>query len=642
MSLYNELPQSDDERALLKKVQGILRDGVRDRERHDRGWDTYLNYLASKHWSEDWTTGRSRPSINVGSKVVRSTTPLLVDRRPQFEVMPVAGEHFVVADLLNASTQYIMHYQRWLRKQSRNTVVGQTVGTSFMEPVMDLDLGDQRGDIAIRCVLPWDVLAVGGEDVQECEMVAIRRRLPMSRIKRLWAEKAGKVQPNYDPTQATSIPKLSFGAGAGSPPVAMTSGGRTESYSMHGRKGDQSEEDFGFIWEVYFRDDETYQDTENMLADGQVRPTIINKLKYPGGWRMITLSGNAILHDGPLPYQHFQVPLVKQTNYDIPGEFWGESDFQNIVQPNKIINVVLGQIVDALRLGNNPPLLVPAGSGLNTNNWINWPGVIAQYNAQFGAPHWMAGQKIPPEAFKVLDLCLSYIYEMSGMSEISEGGLPFAGASGELVAQLREAAMTRIRLKVQNMEDSISQLGQQVVGLVQQFWTGHRILRVSGLLPQEKLANLPGIRLDDRTGELAYLPLNQKMVGADNKEFVFNDITEGQYEVRVVTGSTLAKSHRQLLSDTIALMQAGVYTAEDAVEVLDDPRKEQVKKRFQEQKAMQEQMMMMQAQAAGGPPQPGGPGPGPGGPPPGPTPPPLENPGQQPLPDDLSNAAERM
>jgi len=622
MPLFNDI-KSDEGHRLISKVTGLLKDGVQDRSRHDKAWDTYINYAASKHWSEDWTAGRSRPSINVCAKVIRSTTPLLVDRRPQFEVMPVAGEHYETADILNACTQYVLYHQRFQRSLAANLLVSQTVGTNFFEVVNDVDLADQRGDIAVRKVLPWDVLALGGDDVQDCEMVAVRRKLPISRIRRLYGENAKGIEPNVDPSQASNFPHIVFGHG-GMHPTTFATGGRVETYGTKTR--DATDGDFGYIWEVYFRDEQTYQDTQDMLVSGMVRELVIDKLKYPGGWRMITFSGNTVLYDGPMPYKHLQVPLIKTANYDIPGEFWGESDLQNIVQPNKIINVILGQVIDALRLGNNPPLLVPNGSGVNVNTWLNWPGMIAQYNPQGGAPHWMDPQRISPEAFRVMDLCLQYIYDIAGLSEISEGGVPFAGASGELVAQLREAAMTRIRLKTQNMEDAISQIGQQVVGLIQEFWTDHKMLRVTGLLPNDKLTKLSNIK-PGPDGRMAYLPLNQHTTTEGVK---LNDLSIGKYDVRVVTGSTLAKSHRQLLSDTISLAQVGLYNAEDMAIVLDDPRKDVIIARVREQEAMQKQQQaaMMQQAGAQAPQIPGLP------------PPQGGEPG--PLPEDLSNAVGRM
>lgn len=639
MSLANELPDKDEER-LVKKVFGLLKDGVKERERHDKAWDTYYAYAAAKHWDQDWTAMRSRPSVPLSAKVIHGTTPMIVDRNPTFEVLAVDSRHMDMGGVFHAGLQYVAYRQRYQRKLARNTVTSQITGTHLFEPVWDIDLDDQQGDIALREVMPWDCVAVGGDDVPNSEMVAIRRRLPLGRVKRYYRNRGDKVAPNLDPTQASHLPKLNFGFGT-STPTTFSSGGRTESYSTRSGSGASGDDEMAYIWEVYFRDEESYQVTQNMLEDGVLQEQVIEKLKYPGGWRCVVLSGNTILYDGKLPYAHLQVPLVKTTNYDIPGEFWGEGDMQNIVQLNKLVDVVMGQIIDTIRIGNDPPLLVPIGSGLNINNWANFPGMIAQYNSGGGKPEWMQPQRISPELFKMVEMCTGQIYDISGMSEISEGGVPFSGASGELVAQLREAAMTRIRLKVKNMEDGISQLGQQVVGLMQEFWTGHKMLRVSGLLPEEKLQSLPNIHLDNE-GKAAFLPLNMNAVGEAGEEIKLNDISQGKYEVRVVSGSTLVKSHRQLLADTIALMQAGIYDKEDAAIVLDDPRKDAIVARAREEKAIAQQMMAAQAAQAQGPG--GGSPPGPPVSPgmPGGAPPPLENPTMQPLPDDLSGAAERI
>lgn len=610
--------ENKPEASLLRSVYAELKEGVKDRERHDKAWDSFIAYAAGKHWDSDWSAGRSRPSINLCSKIIKSTTPLLVDRRPQMEVLPVASEHTIIADILNAGLQFIMYKRQFLRKLARALVTSQTVGTVFLEPIYDKD----DKEIDIRIVMPWDVVVQGAEDIQDCSLVAIRRRLPLDRIRRLYPN-GDKVESDHDQVNASSLPKMVFGTGAGQP-VTFTTGDRTETYSSGRKRYDEPSKNMAWIWEVYRREESTHLEKQKVVnASGEIEEIDAEVLDYPGGWRLIILSGNVVLSDTKLPYKHLQVPLIKISNYDIPGEFWGESDLQNVIQPNKVLNVVLGQIVDSLRLGNNPPLLVPVGSGLNINNWVNWPGMVAQFNPSGGAPHWMEPVRLSPETFKVLDLCMQYIYEVSGMSEISEGGVPFAGASGELVAQLREAAMTRIRLKVQNMESALSQLGKQLVGLMQQFWTGHKILRVSGLLPEEKLMSLPGIVLD-REGHPAFVPINERQ-GKGTEMIKVNDISQGDYEVRVVTGSTLAKSHRQMLSDTIALMQAGVYTPEDVAEVLDDPRKDKIKARMAQQAQMQ-----MAAAAQGAQPKPRG----------GPAQ--IENPSQQPLPEDLSGAVGRM
>lgn len=638
MPEINELPDqivnSKEEERTVSYLKSLLKDAVKDRLRFEGDWQLATEFFQNKQWEHEGPINRSRASINLCSKVIRATTPLLTDKRPMMEVLPTHPDHYALADVFHAAIQYVMYDQQFLRKLARNMVISQCIGTCFFEVVWDPELDMQRGGIALRIVSPWNVLALGSDDVQDCEVVAIRRRMPMAKLRRLYPDRAHLVQPEVDASTAAVRPKLTS-TGASRLPVTIDTGGRVDTYNQ-GFYHPQEFQEATWVWEIYFRDPSTDSVIEEVAnEDGEFEETIVDRLKYPAGWRMITMAGNTILADNPLPYKHYQVPLVKITNMDVPEEFWGEGDLKSIITPNRIINLVLSQILDAIRLGNNPPLLVPAGSGLNINNWINYPGIIAQYNAQYGAPHWMEPQKLDPVMIQVLEMCLKYVYELSGISEISEGALPFKGASGELVAQLREAAMTRIRLKVQNLEDGLSQVGKQILGLVQQFWTGFKMLRVSGLLPEEKLQRTPNIILG-QDGKAAFLPVNQNIPGPGGTPIKLNDLSQGQYDVRVVTGSTLAESHRQKMQDALSMMHVGIYTPEDVVTVMDDPRKDIILGRLRMQAAMAQQMAAM-----GGAPVPTGESAGPpAGAPPGPMPggggPP------QPLPENLGGASTRV
>jgi hypothetical protein len=609
--------------AALEYITTMLKDAVVDRSRFDPEWAENSEFRHGKHWSHEASAGRSRPVINLCSKVIRASTPVLVENRPTLDVMPRHPDHFVTADLIHAGASWVLDQNRFHRSLSKEMVTSQEIGCSFYEVVYDPDMDFQRGGVAVRPKTPWDVLAIGGEDVQECEMVAIRRRMPLKRLRRLFGSVADKVRPDWDISTASVRPKLAVG-GSGRQTTTIRGSSRTDTY----RTGPNDEisaykeqyQEAAWMWEVYFRDEETIKVVEEMMEERgsawKRAYRMREKLKYPNGWRMITLAGNTILADNPLPYKHARVPLVKLSNLDVPGEFWPESDLRQLKIPNKIINLLLGQIIDNLRIGNNPPLLVPMGSGLNINNWANWPGIVAQFTPNnSGAPHWMKPIDINPQVIQVIQMCMSYIYEISGMSEVSEGGL-VKNASGELYAQMREAALNRIRLKVQNLDDMIGQLGEQVVGLMQQFWDSYKMLRVTGLMPEEQLQRLPGIVLDQQ-GRAAFLPVNKPQAGSGGQMFRFNDIRDGQYEVKCRMGSTVAESRRQLIADTLAMKREGIYNAEDVVIRLDDPRKDQVIARQRAMEAMQ--MQMAQAQMGGGappgaaPPESGGP---PGAPPP--------------------------
>lgn len=592
-----------------RKLCGFFREALdmmqTDRHRHDHVWWENGRFVQGNMWPWYRPLWKASPSTNFCSTSIIPAIALLTDSRPKPEVQALDPANYHVAAALEAGIEWVLRDNDFDLLLPKVLLTAGILGTGFLE----VDYDQFRKKIVVRQRDTYDVWTLGGMDVEDCEFVAVRSWLPLWRIRQMYPTQGSRVDPETDDVG-------SFQSGERRPrdPVPggqflrqtftqydLTGKNPHQYYSPNSSPTDQSLDyaKGASVWQFYFRDPD--------------------RQKYPT-WRHVTLTSTVVLADRPIKTRNGRIPLIKWNNFDWDSEFWGRSEIQDVKPLNVTYNMLYGIILDMLRLGAQPPLLVSSMSGIDDTTWQARPAMVKQFDDRGGKPYWMPTMQINPALFNLLSMIESQIRVMTGAGDAAEGNLPFKGASGVLMAQMRESSQTRIRAKGRALEVLMKRLGEQLVSSIQQFWTYEQILPLVGPMAPDRLAAMQGLVGDPTKG--AGIVLNKfvdvlpaKIPGEKPTPVVLNDVTIGQYLVRVNGTSSLAMSRRAQLAEAVELFKIGAVDRQYVWNLLVVPEQEKIRMMavFEAQAAaMQAAQGAPQGTQAG--PPPGGP---PGGPPPG-------------------------
>jgi hypothetical protein len=577
-------PNAENER-LLAYEQEAFATALKSRARFDNVWPENDRFFLNDQWKRDRPKWRSAPVTNFCRSGVLPMIALLTDNRPHPEPMALDPGLSQLQAALGAAVDFVFDDQDVPILLPQVLLTGAINGSSFMglshNPLMPTRLG-------LREIDCYDTFALGGSDIDTSSHFWTREWMSLAQIRVQFPEQGARVmaeEPDSAPRQRPR--EIMRPTIEDAPSFRVSSGGL-----LSGRPGRGSDEAMGGEWNQHGKGAWVYQ-----FYYKDPRPGPGGKPVYPT-FRWITKANGVVLKDRPLE-QDFAcglIPVVKWNNFSWSNEFWGASELHDIKRLNVLHNLVFGLILDLIRLGACPPLLVPSLSGLDVSKFVVRPGMVCEYDSNYGEPHWMSPVQVSPTMVNMLALIETYIRTMTGSGEISEGALPFKGASGVLVAQLRELSQTRVRMKSRALESFMKKIGERVMYAIQQFWTVEDTIPIVGEVSPAKVARFhpETVHMDEQSMR-AFLRINQIVdINAQNGEYVrLNDLRAGRFLMRVHGISGLPLSRRARMLEGMELKKAEVLDAEAVMEYADIP--EPIKWRMQQRKA--EAMAAQQAAA---------------------------------------------
>jgi hypothetical protein len=288
------------------------------------------------------------------------------------------------------------------------------------------------------------------------------------------------------------------------------------------------------VLECWMRD-YTYIDVEEHDSNTglQVKK---KKRAYPRG-RVITVAPqfNVVLSDKQNPYRDGKFPFVFLKDYDIPHEFWGRGDVEQLLSPQFYINELNNAIIDNAKQTANVPWVIDKNSGIPYGGLSNRPGLVIRKN-----PGTEVSRPSPPAMpsyiqGKVDELKFD-IETIAGVHDVTQGRNPSGISAAQAIMALQEAGQARIRLKVRIMEQALSELATMWYSRMQQFWTEDRFVRVT----------------DSNGGYVM--------------EEIKRDDLKNDFDVMITAGSTMPINKNALLDMMIRLSQTG---AEDGLPMID-------------------------------------------------------------------------
>ena len=284
----------------------------------------------------------------------------------------------------------------------------------------------------------------------------------------------------------------------------------------------------------------------HLLESGLVEAVEIKQTRI----RVTATMGQFLLYQQVLNTDVYPVIPVPNIWTNTP---YPKSDVSKVRDSQRLINKLFSLTLSHAQASAGLKLLVPEGSvddvGQLEKDWAN-PNAVLEYNPEFGEPHFPAPQPLAGEFYHLIDRVEHYIDLNFGIPELMQGFKEKAPDSVRGTAMLSEMGESRGRSKLKDIEGSLNQLGRCIYNYAKGHYKYQKTFRI--VQPNNDITefSVNNRMYDDKTNEL---------------QTIDNDISLGQHDVRIISGSTLPSNKMAEYNMYLEAYKLGLV---DDVEVL--------------------------------------------------------------------------
>lgn len=586
---------SDEERKAIKTVEDFFKKSKKWRSQHDKDWIENYKFFRGQQWREQRPSYRHSECINMVFQTIQSFVPILTDSRPKFEFVPQEPSDQEFSSILNDACECDWTTNNWLQVVTEALYDSHIFGVAFGSLEHKNNKEITNGDLLFQTEDPLycypDPNCRNIND-DRCRGFLIAEPVDIELLKEYPNGKF--VQPDLsdlsksDKTDLDGYSKLKL-------PIDDTKVMRESFGSIESINANKALKKTLYIY------DESYDENEKTDENGVLYYEQVKK--YPKG-RKIVVAGKVLLEDGPIGYEDGKIPVAKLVNYMLPREFFGISEIEQVKGPQKIFNKLVSFSLDVLTLMGNPIWVVSSDSGVDVENLFNKPGLIVEKNPGSEVRR-EEGVQLQPYVFQIIDRVREWFNEITGSSDVSRGAQPTGVTAAQAIADLQEAAQTRLRLKSRHLDAFLQDIGQMWLSRTLQFRDAPKMYRLTGADGANKYFKMHiqtmmdemGAPMVDEYGAMKKVAMIQEYAPDGSAIPNVKQIEiKGWMDVRVQTGSSLPFMKSKTLQNAKDLFQAGVIDNEELLKTMDWPNWQAVLNRVQE-KQMQQAQAEMAAQA---------------------------------------------
>jgi hypothetical protein len=499
-------------------------------------WKEYMSaYKGTYFQNKNLPDYKSNEISNHVFSTIETIRPIMTDNNPKFLAVPStpAGMDF------SADVQTALDYE-WDRERMSLKLPAQLIpmlvyGNAVWFVQWDGKDGEY-GNISIKPVDPFNIFPDPlAESIDNSEFLVYATYRNANQIKQQFPEKASAIE-----------------------------GSRITMSELVAERDNNDTQDANqvLILEMWCRDWVTMDET----VEGK------KQLKYPKG-RVITCLPELgiLLSDKKNPYKDGKFPFVLMKNYDIPFEFWGVGEVEQVMSPQHYVNELTNQIIDNAKNTANMQWIIDKNSGIGQGKLTNRPGLVIRKT-----PGSEVRRDTPPAmpsyVREQIEVLKKDIQDISGVFDSLKGEQQGSVTAASAILALQEASQARIRLKIKLMEASLSELAQIVYSRMQQFWKLDRWVRVT-----------------DVEGNPSFREIGAQVLSND-------------YDLKVMAGSTMPVNRNAMLDLMIRLAQTNgedglpLVDRKAVLEFLPTGDKKAITDRFAELQAQQQQAQQQQLQ----------------------------------------------
>jgi hypothetical protein len=585
-----EVNQDEEAQKDVKMVKTLKGRAAKGRAEYDKDWPKRWDYYKGKQWDANRPGYRAKPVINLIRITIQSVLPILTDAKPGFNVTPREPNDFEFATSMGNVTEH------WWDNNTMDITLVEGLMDSMifdygiLKVSWDPEAEDGAGDVKVEVKKPEDIFFENeAVDFNKNNGFVIERSFPqVGELRRKHPEFADAIKPDgavkkeQDEAISTDVTLVS--------PVDRRSSADGNSVSPQPDDGQTAE-----VWECWI-DSFELENYEETLPDGSVEKG--KKKKYPDGLLITILPNqNLRLQKVNSPYKHKQKPYIRLVDHILPRRLQGEGEAEPIWETQRGANKFLANIMDYSNFMGNPIWKTEAGNGVDPNRLTNQFGaVITTKDNKIDT----VKREIPPPLPQYILEFYQFLIRMaemeSGVQEVSQGRRPKGVTAAQAIESLQEAAQTRIRLKERNLQNSLSQLGKQVISLMMQYYKEPRIARITGKGEwPEFFEFFVSDELDENKQPTGKMIFNQKKFindpetgkpMPDNAQIKQSQPSKGIFDVKIHSGTALPHQKTQRANVAFKLREAGDLSREGLYDALDWPNAEEELKRLEEQAAL--------------------------------------------------------
>ena len=285
---------------------------------------------------------------------------------------------------------------------------------------------------------------------------------------------------------------------------------------------------------------------QQVLLDNGVmeaRPVRLPRIKH------VIIIGGQLYRSYYLPIDEYPiVPIVGRHDRDP----YPMSDIDFVRPFQDSINKLHMQLVANLANSTNVKVFLPRGSvdkRVIEQDFAKAGSAIIEYDAEMGQPTVVSPLAPPAGLFSHFQLLISMVERELGVYAIQQGDPSQAPETYRGTLSIEEYGQRRIKSKLDDVEGALTQLGKVVLGLIPYVYSEERTIRI--------------LQANNMMKETV---LNQAVMNEFGQVLErVNDVSVGQYDVQVVSGSILPTNRYALLEYYMQLYQMGII---DQVEIL--------------------------------------------------------------------------
>ena len=275
----------------------------------------------------------------------------------------------------------------------------------------------------------------------------------------------------------------------------------------------------------------------------EARPVRLPRIKH------VIIIGGQLYRSYYLPIDEYPiVPIVGRHDRDP----YPISDIDFVRPFQDSINKLHMQLVANLANSTNVKVFLPRGSvdkRVIEQDFAKAGSAIIEYDAEMGQPTVVSPLAPPAGLFSHFQLLISMVERELGVYAIQQGDPSQAPETYRGTLSIEEYGQRRIKSKLDDVEGALTQLGKVVLGLIPYVYSEERTIRI--------------LQANNMMKETV---LNQAVMNEFGQVLErVNDVSVGQYDVQVVSGSILPTNRYALLEYYMQLYQMGII---DQVEIL--------------------------------------------------------------------------
>lgn len=520
---------SDSEKKLCNWVYTKFKQAYVSKAPLMNKWKDYMKaYKGTYFKNESRPDYKSDEISNMVFSTIETIRPIMVDNNPKFLAVPRTPQGMEFSSDVQIALDYEWDREKMPLKLPAQLIPMLVYGTAVWFVQWDGKQGEY-GEISIKPVDPFNLFPDPlAEDVESAEYLIYATYKNANQLKQQFPDKASAIEGSR---------------------ISMS-----ELVSDRD-SNDNSEENQVLVVEMWCRDWVT--------MDKDVEGN--DKLKYPKG-RVITCLPELgiLLSDKKNPYNDGRFPFILMKNYDIPFEFWGVGEVEQILSPQSYINDLTNQIIDNAKLTANMQWIVDKNCGIGKGKLTNRPGLVIRKNPGSEVKRDQP-PAMPTYLREQIEVLKQDIQDISGVFDSLKGEKQGSVTAASAIMALQEASQARIRLKIKIMESFLSELACIVYSRMQQFWKLDRWVRVT-----------------DIEGNASFREIGQEVLSND-------------FDLKVMAGSTMPVNRNAMMDLMIRLAQTNgedglpLVDRKAVLEFLPTGDKKAISDRFEELKAQQQQ-----------------------------------------------------